>query len=478
MLTRRKFILGTGAGLLTFGAGAGIGALSTAKGGWIHGSDIPRAEPVATSSGLPERADVVIVGGGIAGLLTAHFLNARGFDVVVLEKGVVAGEQSSRAFGWVAAGGAHPDKLELSLRSREIWKALSDQSPVDLGYRRNGSLSVLGDEQAVEAKQAWLDEARERLPEIDSRLISGSELADRLPGAAQTYAGALFTPNDGMIEPTFTVPRIARQLESKGVRIIQRCAVRTVETEAGAVSHVVTEKGAIRTSNVVVAGGAWSRMFLGNLGVSFPQLGIASPLMRISAAEGPDGVGSLPTSVWRRRVNGEYIVGSFMNVSSITRASFEEFLSFRHALSHSKGILSIRFGRDFFESLRMPKHWSGHDVTPFERNRFLYATPLESELQTRFDALRMAFPSFENSTVQEQWAGVIDATPDSTPVISAIDEMPGLSLISGFSGNGLLGAPASGELMAQIIAGETPTVDPEIYRYNRFFDGTELTFRH
>ncbi|RAH39497.1 FAD-binding oxidoreductase [Halomonas sp. SL1] len=478
MVTRRSFLLGAGAGLATFGLGAGTGAFLSADGGWRRGADLPRAETVGASGSLPVQADVVVVGAGIAGLSTAHALRDRGLSVVVLEKGVVSGEQSSRAFGWIYSAGWHPDKLELANRSKTLWADFARANERDIGYRRTGNLSLLESEEAVEGQRAWLAEAKERAPDMDVRLVSGAELERLTPGAGKAYQAALYSPSDGIAEPTIAAPRIARALQAKGVPVIQRCAVRSVETEGGAIRHVVTEQGVVRTSNVVVAGGAWSRLFLGNLGVPFPQLGIASPLMRVTGAQGPDGAGYAPNFTWRRQIDGNYVVGALRNVAPVTRASFTELLSFLPTLRHASGLVTMRFGQDFFESLRMPTHWSSDEVTPFERNRFLSAKPYQDELDRRFEALREAFPDFRASAPIESWGGVIDATPDSTPIISAVDRLPGLSLISGFSGNGLTVGPAAGEMMAQIIAGETPTVDPAIYRYDRFFDGSDLTFRH
>lgn len=189
------------------------------------------------------------------------------------------------------------------------------------------------------------------------------------------------------------------------------------------------------------------------------------------------GAGFAPDFAWRRRIDGDTVLGAFRHVSTITRASFAEFLNFLPALSHARGLLTLRFGGDFFNSLRLPTRWSGDDITPFERNRLLAATPLMSELELRLANLRAAFPAFKAAEYRESWGGIIDATPDLTPVISAIDDRPGLFLIS-LSGSGLTSGPAAGEMLAQIIAGEKPGLDPSIYRYARFFDGTKLIFRH
>ena len=74
--------------------------------------------------------------------------------------------------------------------------------------------------------------------------------------------------------------------------------------------------------------------------------------------------------------------------------------------------------------------------------------------------------------IAERWAGVIDATPDVVPVMSALPKLEGLYLASGFSGHGFGLGPGAGKLIAQMIMGETPCVDPAPFRYTRFFDGS------
>ena len=73
---------------------------------------------------------------------------------------------------------------------------------------------------------------------------------------------------------------------------------------------------------------------------------------------------------------------------------------------------------------------------------------------------------------------MIDATPDSTQFVTPVPDMPGLFVITGFSGNGLTTGPAAGEMIAQMVAGEKTTCDPSIYRFNRFTDGSDFVFRN
>ncbi len=70
--------------------------------------------------------------------------------------------------------------------------------------------------------------------------------------------------------------------------------------------------------------------------------------------------------------------------------------------------------------------------------------------------------------IKEEWAGVIDVTPDVVPVISAVESLPGFHIATGFSGHGFGLGPGAGKLMAELVTGETPCVDPAPFRLDRF----------
>ncbi len=79
-----------------------------------------------------------------------------------------------------------------------------------------------------------------------------------------------------------------------------------------------------------------------------------------------------------------------------------------------------------------------------------------------------AFPALSNARVTHQWAGLIDATPDAVPVIGPIASVPGLFLSSGYSGHGFGIGPGAGRLTADLVAGDSPIVDPTPFRFERF----------
>ena len=225
----------------------------------------PCVDSVPSDEALPTRVDVVIVGGGIIGTSTALFLARKGVSVALCEKGHIAHEQSSRNWGWCRKMARDPRELPLAIESLRIWEGMNEMVEAETGFRTSG-IMYLAETQADLARfEDWLDHARPY--QLDSRIIGSAEIARRLPGIAKEYAGALFTATDGKAEPQMAGPAIARAARRLGATILTGCAVRGIETAAGRVVGVVTERGRIACGSVVLAGGAWSRLFCGNLGI-------------------------------------------------------------------------------------------------------------------------------------------------------------------------------------------------------------------
>ena len=122
--------------------------------------------------------------------------------------------------------------------------------------------------------------------------------------------------------------------------------------------------------------------------------------------------------------------------------------------------------------MRRKRRWRLDEPTPFEEVRILDPEPVDDILDVALHSLVRCFPAFTGARIAERWAGCIDATPDAVPVISGFDKLPGLHLASGFSGHGFGIGPGAAKLMADLITGRPPVVDPRPFRYSRYFDGS------
>ncbi len=434
---------------------------------------MPVIDLITSDQTLPKTASVVIIGGGVAGIATALELAERGLDVVVLEKGEIAAEQSSRNWGWCRQMGRDPREIPLIKLSLDLWDGMNARIGGETGFARCGILYLCETEEQVAAKQKWYDE--NAVPwKLPTRMISGREAGELQPGCTRAWKGALYTPADGRAEPFIAVPAMALGARKKGAKIFTNCAARGLETKGGRVSSVVTEKGTIACDTVVLAGGAWSRRFCHNLGIEFPQLTVVNSVMRTAPLDtGHTRTCSGGDFTFRKRMDGGFTVThNHLSVADILPDSFRLFREFLPALKLDWKGLKLRIGRRFIDEASLKRQWQLDEVTPFEQVRILDPEPVHSILDEAARNLIDYYPAFKPMQIAERWGGAIDATPDAVPVISKVEKLEGFHMATGFSGHGFGLGPGAGKLMAKIVMGETPCVDPAPFRYSRFFDGS------
>jgi glycine/D-amino acid oxidase-like deaminating enzyme len=428
----------------------------------------PPLDPVRSDEALPGRADVVVIGGGIVGAAAAFFLARHGLAVVLCEKGAIGGEQSSRNWGWCRQTLRHPAEIPLIVESLRLWRDRSALGDADTGFRITGITYLCANADDAGRYEAWLDHARQH--QLDSRMLSADEMAALLPGGTRRWPGALHTPSDGGAEPQMAAPAIVEAARRAGAAILAGCAARGLERQAGRVCGVVTEKGPIACAAVVLAGGAWSRLFCGNLGLDLPQLKVLASVSRTAPLPGGPALSlSGPGFGFRKRDDGGYIVSQAgAIVADIVPDSFRLFRRFLPAMRAEWKGLRFRLGARFLQEARTPRRWRLDRLTPFERVRMLDPAPTRRALDEAAGNLAAAYPFFADMRIVERWGGLIDVTPDTLPVISAVRNLPGFYLATGFSGHGFGVGPGAGRLIADLVVGAQPLVDPKPFDFARF----------
>ncbi len=433
----------------------------------------PQVDTLASDPGFPAQVDVVIVGGGIIGTSAALFLAQRGVSVMLCEKGHIAGEQSSRNWGWVRKARRDPREIPLIVESLRLWEGMNETVEAETGFRRTGIVFAAESEEDVARYETWLDYARPY--QIDARLISGAELDRQMPGAGSRWKAGLFCGTDGRAEPQKAAPAIAAAARRHGAAILTDCAVRGLDREGGRIVAAVTERGRIRCNSVVVAGGAWSRRFLKDLGLTLPQLKVRASVMRTGPLEGvPETALWCNDFAFRKRLDGGYnIANGNVNVVPIVPDSFRFFTDFLPALRSDHKSLKLRpdgrFAQEWREAAPVPLD----QVSPYEKTRVLDPAPDRRYLREALASLSSMYPGFAGTRVVQEWAGLIDVMPDAIPVISPVEGVPGLVIATGFSGHGFGIGPGAGRLIADLVTGATPVVDPHEFRFSRFSDGSK-----
>ncbi len=410
---------------------------------------------------IPDSSDVIIVGGGIAGITAAWFLHKAGIQVTVCEKGTVAGEQSGRNWGWIRQQGRDQAELPIVMESLRLWQDIADELDEDIGFRREGSLYLCENE----ADMANHDRFMAFAPAygLETRQLNRRQLEDLIPQCPERWQSALHTPDDGRAEPSLAVQAMARKLSQEGVEILENCAVEKILIHNGQVSGVRSEHGEIRSSTVLCAGGAWTTFLLKAAGIRLPQLTVKASVARTAPA--PllfNGNASGSKISFRRRLDGGYSVASSDYLEVFPSTAHLGFLpDFLPLIKTSWS--KLRF--------RIPELTIDDDFT---RQRMLDPIPSNKTVARIKAKLVDRVPAFAGVELAEAWSGMIDALPDVVPVLDQAAAVRGLWISTGFSGHGFGIGPGAGKLMAELIQGKPVTYNLDRFRLGRFSDGSKL----
>ena len=438
---------------------------------------ISESTPVAFSDPLPDAVDVAVIGAGVIGTSTAWFLAKGGAKVALIEKGRVAGEQSSRNWGWVRQQGRDRYELPIMMESNRIWRGLAKETgEKDLTFTAAGCVYLAEDERELARFEEWHALAREH--QLDTRMLSATEARATVPVVEGRWVGGMLTPSDGRGEPFVAVPALARAAHRLGVSITESCAVRTVETAAGRVRGVQTERGQVRADRVVLAGGAWSTYLAGSAGIDLPQLVVRSTVGRTHTA--PDhGLANIsaPGLTLRRREDGGYTVSSGDVVEHyVCPRSFKYFTKFFSLLRLSARDLRLKLKppAGYPGAWGSKSRWSADEITPFERMRVLNPPPSERVRRRLAERLPRRVPWLHEVGIAELWAGMIDVTPDAVPYICEAPALDGLFIGTGMSGHGFGIGPGVGRVLADLVLGRPTGFDLARFRFERFTDGSPI----
>lgn len=432
--------------------------------------------PIAWSGPLPSEADVVVIGGGVIGVCTALFLARAGKQVTLLEKGRIAGEQSSRNWGWIRQQGRDPDEIAIMMEANHLWRELATETNVDIGLKTGGVTYLAQTDKDMAEYTAWLPHAHAH--GLDSRMLSSSETADLIPGMSRRYKGALFTASDMRAEPWVAVPALAGIAARAGVTLVENCAVRALDLAAGRVAGVITEQGRIKAPEVVLAGGAWSALFLRRHGVALPQLSVRAT---VAATEPlpmvyPGGAADEHIA-FRARSDGGY---------SLAAGGYHELFvgpdAFRSLPKYLTQLRQDPFGtrlhakapRGFPDAWGTPRNWAEDAISPFERMRILNPAPNKRKVDALARDFGTLFPDIGPVRIKSAWAGMIDTMPDVVPVVDRIAALPGLTVGTGMSGHGFGIGPGMGKVLAALVMGDAVGHDLSRFAFSRFSDGTPM----
>ena len=420
---------------------------------------------------LPREADLVIIGAGIIGITTAWFLASSGLKVVVCDKGRVAGEQSSRNWGWIRQQGRDQAELPIMMESMRLWSDFSQHLGSEIGFAQAGSLYLCEEQSQLDSYNDFLAFAEGY--GLDSQQLDREQLYKLLNNTPQHWDSALYTPSDARAEPATAVPAIARACVNAGTTIIENCAVDQLSVTNHQIDGVHTEHGLIKCAQVLCCAGHWSAKLLHDAGILLPQLSVKASVARTSTAPMLfNGNASGSNIAFRRRIDGGYTIAmtDFLEVFPSVHG-LKQFSRFLPLLRIASKKLRLRI---YDESAHINPFSEDADYRKLDANRVLNPKPSASTLERMRRKFDQKIPAFRDLAFIECWSGMIDAMPDAVPVMDSMDAIKGLFVATGFSGHGFGIGPAAGKIMAELIQNRDCDHDIRRFRFNRFSDGSEL----
>jgi sarcosine oxidase subunit beta len=368
---------------------------------------------------MTERAEVIVVGGGVMGLSTAFHLAEAGVDVLLVERDELGSGSTCRAAGGVRAQFSDPANIELARRSLAAFERFGEHPGAEIDLRQHGYLFLLDDEADVAAFEAGVRLQNEL--GVPSRMLTVEQAVELSPLiVADGLLAAAFSPTDGHCTPEAVVQGYARGARRLGARIRQHCAVTGIDVADGVITGVRTTEGLVDTSTVVVTAGAWSAAVGEMAGVSLPVV----PLRRqiIVTSEIPDLPAELP--------------------------------------------MTIDFGTSFYFHPEGPGLLVGMS-DPDQEPGFHLVTG-DEWLPGLAEAVQRRAPSLAEVGIAHRWAGLYEMSPDHNALIGESREVGRLLYATGFSGHGFLQGPAVGEVLRDLVLGVPPVVDVTGLSVDRF----------
>ncbi len=370
---------------------------------------------------MSNNADVIIIGAGIIGCSAAYNLAKKGVSVLVLEAGDTIGDGgSSRNGGGVRQSGRDPRELPIVMYGvRYIWPYLKDELGMEVEYYKEGNLRLGKTEKNLKTLEG-LTRAAEDCG-LDVRMVSGEEARIICPYLSESVLGASWCPSDGHANPLLTTLAYYRRARQMGVRFITGEKVMEIRKLKGAARQVISQSGVYEADRIIVAAGLGSRPILNTVGLDVPMTPVLLETL-VTESMGP----------------------LFYQMLGTADADF-----YGHQSTHGSFVFGISSG-----------------LEPYARAGRPLSTSMSASAACR--SIIGYFPVLEDLKVVRSWAGWMDNCADHVPVISTVEEVPGLVIACGFTGHGFGIAPPAGMLLSELATDSAPTLDLSALRYDRF----------
>ncbi|MBI4012038.1 MAG: FAD-binding oxidoreductase [Candidatus Rokubacteria bacterium] len=378
-----------------------------------------------------DRADVVVIGGGVMGTSIAfHLARRRVGRVILLEKNTVCSGTSAKSSAIVRTHYTTPTTAAMALMARRIFEHWADEVGGESGFVKTGML-VIGPADARDTVERTL--TMNRSLGIEASLIGAREVRRLGPQLhVPDDAAVVWEPHSGYANPHDVASSFAQRFVELGGSLRQSTPAIGIDVSGGRVHSVTTSRDTIATAHVVIAAGPWAR-----------------PVGRLAALDLPvtpshETILTLrPAFAWSPR---HPVTVDLVN---------EVYLR-----PETGGLLLVGNTRD--------------DIIPGDPDHY-EDRPDPAYTMDALTRLARLIPAAAETPIVGGWCGMYEVSPDWNPIMGTAAEVAGLHYAVGFSGHGFKLSPVVGLLMAEQVAeGRARTIDITPYRRERFAEGKEL----
>lgn len=378
---------------------------------------------IKNEKGIEDKADIVIIGSGVIGNAAAYYLSQAGKSVIVLEKEENIGDGgSTRNGGGVRQSGRHPAELVLAKYAvQNLWPTLSAELGVDVEYYQEGNLRLGKTKEHLKILNELVENGKKE--GLDLKMISGERAREINPYLSEEVIGASWCPTDGHANPLKVTLGFYKKARELGTRFISGEEVTEIRKVAGKASRVVTKNDSIYEGDkIILAAGYESRSIAQTVGIDIPMKQV---LLEVLVTEPRPPM--------------------FYQMLGTAAADF-----YGHQSKHGSFVFGGTSGMDAY-------------AIEDENNPTLSKTA-----PSICRGIIKYFPVLKELNIIRSWGGYIDDCTDHIPVISRVEEVPGLILACAFSGHGFGISPAVGKLLSEMALEKETTLDIEPFRYDRF----------
>lgn len=370
---------------------------------------------------FPKKADIVVIGGGIIGAASAYYLAKSGRkNIVVLEKNTVCSGSTGRCGAGIRAQWGLELNCRMGLASLDIFEQLEEELGMPIGLDQGGYLLVAYKDK--EWNQFKKNMELQHSLGMDTKVLNLSEAREICPGlAGEDAIGFTYHERDGHADPFLTTFAYQEAAKSRGVSFFKHTEVTGLRVAGGAIRAVETSKGTIECGQVINCAGAWAQDIAKMAGIKLPNWAERHEILITE----PVAPGVCPAMLMS--FSGNYYMQQRPNGTIIAGES--------------------------------PSH-----------EPLLGYTATAHSLHSIASTITRMLPCTRDIRVVRQWSGYYDMTPDAAPILGETD-VKSFYHSTGFSGHGFMLAPVAGQIMASLLNGETPFINPSIMDYRRFDRG-------